>query len=348
MRRRMASMLGALGAAGAVAVACSAPSKGALILAISTDMQAPKDLDVISVFVSTNSTVKFDYLGRVLPDGTVSLPSTLAIVEPDDDKAQVRIRVTGFQNQKARVLRDVLTTVPHQRTALLRMPLNFLDDGSAIGTLPAQDVPGGPNGAPDGTTSFDPTDPTVITSSCDFTVKLTSIAGSCAPAAVDSTPLPSYSDPRVFGDGGTQASPVCFPVDQCLASAAPMAPAMITTAPDGSCSFPISAGETGQSWNCALATTDGTGACFGGATPTQCYVPLESDPGEGFSVQAGQAVVMVPGVCKKLAAGATLYVDKSSCPTKVEASPVCQPTGAASTDGGTDGSPVDASADVTR
>src|SRR5258708_10083298 len=98
---------------------CSAPSKGALVLAISTDMQAPKDVNVVSVFITSSSVVKFDYLGRVLPDGTVALPATLAIVEPDDPTAELRIRVTAFQNQTARVLRDVQTTVPHQRTALL-------------------------------------------------------------------------------------------------------------------------------------------------------------------------------------------------------------------------------------
>src|SRR5580698_6419315 len=104
-----------VGAASLVPIGgCSAPSKGALILAISTDMQAPKDIDVVSVYITTNGTPKFDYLGRVLPDGTVSLPSTLAIVEPDAPDAQVRIRVIAFQTQSsgdanARVLRDVLT-----------------------------------------------------------------------------------------------------------------------------------------------------------------------------------------------------------------------------------------------
>jgi hypothetical protein len=65
------------------ALSCSAPSKGALILEISTNMQAPKDIDVVSLYVETDSVPKFDYLGRVRPQGTVDLPSTLAIVEPD-------------------------------------------------------------------------------------------------------------------------------------------------------------------------------------------------------------------------------------------------------------------------
>jgi hypothetical protein len=325
MRLRPLALVGpSLLVAALAAASCSAQGKGSLVLAVSTDMQTPKDLDVVSVFVSTNGTPKFDYLGRVQPDGTLTLPSTLAIVEPDDSSAQVRIRVVGFKttgsgDAKVRVVRDVLTTVPHQRTSLLRMPLNFLDDGSGSGTLSAQFVPGG--GAPEGDTAFDPTDPRAVTTVCDFTQAKTSIAGTCQDASVDSSRLADYSDSSVYGNGGSATQVACFAVDRCLSMASQIAPSTITTASDGSCSFPLPATENAQNWNCALATTDGTGTCTGG----RCYVPLESDPGEGFSVQPGKAVVMVPGVCKKLAAGATLYVDTSSCPTKVEASPVCQP-----------------------
>jgi hypothetical protein len=325
MRRRRALARGSAIAlvACVAAAACSSPGKGSLVLAISTDMQTPKDINIVSVFVSTNGVPKLDFLGRVTPGGTVTLPSTLAVLEPDDPSAEVRIRVTAFQEQRARVLRDVLTTVPHQRTALLRVPLSFLDDGSAQGTLPMQFVPGRPGGPMDGDTQFDPTDQTMITSSCDITLKQTSIAGTCSSSSVDSNKLADFVPTLVFGDGGTASNPACFNVDQCFTKGAPIAAATITTAPDGSCSFPLTPGQSGQDWNCALATTDGTGACTAGGP---CYVPLESDPGEGFSVQPGKAVLMVPGVCKKLAAGAMLYVDKASCSTKTESAPVCEPT----------------------
>ncbi len=340
---QVGAQVGARGAAFALvscvaAASCSSPGKGSLVLAISTDMQTPKDIDIVSVFVSTNGVPKLDFLGRVTPGGTVTLPSTLAVLEPDDPNAQVRIRVTAFQDQKARVLRDVLTTVPHQRTALLRVPLSFLDDGSAQGTLPMRFVPG-PGGPTDGDTQFDPTDQTMLRSSCDITLNQTSIAGTCASSNVDSNKLADFVPTQVFGDGGTATHPACFDVDQCFTKGAPIAAAMITTAANGSCSFPLTPGESGQDWNCALATTDGTGACTAGGP---CYVPLESDPGEGFSVQPGKAVLMVPGVCKKLAAGAMLYVDKASCSTKTESAPVCEPTTQAPIE--VDGSaPIDAS-----
>src|ERR1700723_77533 len=72
-----------------VASGCSATPKGSLMLSISTDMQTPKDISTVSIFVTEGSNVKFDYVGRVLPDGTVSLPSTLALVEPDSPDTQV-------------------------------------------------------------------------------------------------------------------------------------------------------------------------------------------------------------------------------------------------------------------
>jgi hypothetical protein len=297
-------------------------------------MQAPKDISVVSVYVETNGVPKLDLLGRVRPDGAIAFPSTLAIVEPDEVGAQVRIRVIAFQETRARVVRDVLTTIPHQQVGMLRLPVSFLDDGLATGTLPMADLPVGPSnpsGPPEvlsgtGGTQFQPTNPDpaspeFIKTTCDFSKAQTSVAGVCQDAKVASAKLASYSDPAVFGDGGTPDNPVCFPVAQCFAKAQSMPITNITMAPDGSCSFPILPTEKGKNWNCALATTDGTGASAKG----QSLVPLQNDPGEGFLVQPGKVVVMVPGVCKRLMSGnASLLLDKSSCPTKSEATPVCQ------------------------
>ncbi len=223
-----------------LAAACTAPGKGALILAVSTDMQAPKDVSVLSFFIETDGVPKFDYIGRVLPDGTVSLPSTLAIVQPDNPSAQVRIRVIAFQEQTPRVVRDVLTTVPEGRTALLRLPLNFLDDGSALTTttLPAQYLPSSVTSVnttqdvPDGVTDFDPD---MIATKCDFQSKgQTSVNGVCVSATVDPTVLPDYSDDLVFGNGGTATSLNCFDVGSCFQGATPVTNVDLTT-----CSFPV-------------------------------------------------------------------------------------------------------------
>src|SRR6185369_17184778 len=111
--------------------------KSAIMLAVSTDMKAPKDVNAVSVTISTNNTVRHNVIGRVTPQGDILLPATLAVVEPDDPNATIRIRVMAFQERRARVLRDVRTAIPSGgRVALLRIPLNFVNDGSTHGDLP--------------------------------------------------------------------------------------------------------------------------------------------------------------------------------------------------------------------
>jgi hypothetical protein len=318
-------LLSALALVPAVVVAaCSAPSKGALVLAISTDMQAPKDINVVSVYITTNGVPKFNYLGRVLPDGTVSLPSTLALVEPDTQGAPVRIRVIAFQTQangdaNARVLRDVLTTVPHQRTALLRLPLDFIDDGSGTGTIQAENVPEGPGSVADGISQFDAA---MIQSKCDFdNLKQTSINGVCTGAAVDSSNLQPYADSEVFGDAGLTAIGApqsCFDVTTCFAGAT-----TVTGLGTQQCSFPLPSGADVANLNVALVGA--TGAC---TTPTQCYVPLPNDPAEGWTI-TGNMVVLAPGVCAKVNAKAgtpaSVATATGTCPAYAGSQPVCEP-----------------------
>ena len=321
--RRLVPVL-LLGAATALAQGgCTAPSKGALVLAISTNMRTPKDINVVSVFITTNSVVKFDYLGRVLPDGTVALPATLAVVEPDDPNAQVRIRVIAFQEQKARVLRDVLTTVPHQQTSLLRLPLNFLDDNSGSGMLPDDFVPLGKKGAPEGETAFDPDE---IASACDFGKGLTSINGVCVSATVDSAQLEAYDQTEVYGDAGLMPSGApssCFDVGQCFVGAVPVA-----VGDTQNCTTLVPSGIDPATMNLALVTPS-TGVCLAAG----CFVPLDNDDANGWTV-AGGTIRMIPGICAKIAQGAQLYATSGGCATKTVDEPVCEPTTPAQVDSG--------------
>jgi hypothetical protein len=313
--------------------ACSSSDKGALILAVSTDMQAPKDINVVSLYITTDGVPKFNYMGRVLPDGTVSLPSTLAIVEPDNEGAEVRIRLVAFQaqasgNANARVLRDVVTTVPHARTALLRMPLNFLDDGSGQGSVPSQFVPG-PGGSPDGDTTFDLT---LIASKCDWdNLKQTSVNGVCTGASVDSSTLQPYATSAVFGDGGVLdngAPTSCFDVATCFAQPTP-----VTNVDMQNCSFPLPAGASASTLNVALSSQT-AGTC----TANGCFVPLPNDANEGWTLQ-GNTVTLVPGVCAKLGPMVSLFTSVA-CPSESLAEPVCEPgefAGAADAGAGCDG-----------
>ena len=124
--------------------------KGGLMLAVTTDMLAPKDVNVVSVSIQVGPQIKYNFIGRVTPEGEVLLPATLAIIEPDDPNAAIRVRVIAFKETKPRVLRDVTTTSPRAgRIALLRMPLSFINDDSATGALPSGQRPGEGRGARD-------------------------------------------------------------------------------------------------------------------------------------------------------------------------------------------------------
>ena len=76
-----ASML-TVGVVTTVVLGACADKKGALMLAINTDMRAPKDVNAVSVTISTNGAIKHSFIGRVTPQGEVLLPATLAIVWP--------------------------------------------------------------------------------------------------------------------------------------------------------------------------------------------------------------------------------------------------------------------------
>ena len=224
-------------------VGACADKKGAIMLAITTDMKAPKDLNAVAVSITTNGIVKASFIGRVTPQGDIVFPGTLAIIEPDDKNATIRVRVLAFQNQKARVIRDVRTTAPpDHRTALLRIPLNFVNDGKVAGSpLPDGLVP--PPAA--GTEELSP--PATATTAAggdagmvgtkdlspsggDFDFMLsfqpkdclnpqdeTIINGECHDSYIDSATLPDF-DAAQLGDS-TGEKGACFDLGKCLSGA---------------------------------------------------------------------------------------------------------------------------------
>ncbi len=98
----LAAALLATGAALGPSPAC-ASKKGGLMLALNTDMKAPKDVNAIGITVSTNGVIRTSFISRVTPEGDVKLPATLAVIQPDDPNATVRIRALALQESKVRV-----------------------------------------------------------------------------------------------------------------------------------------------------------------------------------------------------------------------------------------------------
>jgi hypothetical protein len=298
----------------AVLPACG-EKKGGLMLAIVTDLDTPKDISVVSVTIKSGSAIKHNFIGRVRPDGTVEMPGTIAIVEPDDPTATIRVRVVAFQERKPRVLRDIRTTVPRGGlTALLRVPLTFVNDGSATGELPAQFLPAGPGVAGVVTEDeFDPYGVSVI--SVCTNPNETVIDGVCNDSFIDSAALPAYSEEAVFG---SEAAPggKCFAADRCLAEAEPVP---FTADATGHCTLTVDGVQAVEfaTANLALATAE-TGTCFG----DKCFVPIDNGPTGWQSVDG--KVVLSDAVCHALTSKrAELYGTRGACPTKVASQPLC-------------------------
>ncbi len=301
--------------------------KGGLMLAITTDLQTPKDISVVSLTIKAGTAVKHNVVGRVRPDGTVEMPGTIAIVEPDDPNLTIRVRVIAFQDRKPRVLRDIRTTVPRGgRTGLLNVPLTFVNDGSATGELPAQYLPPGPGVTPGLVTEdeFDPYGAAVISVCAD--PDETVIDGVCKSSFVDSATLPDYAASLVFGEESRGGA--CFEPRTCLAGAQPIDGFVAATDASGRCSFPLS-GQDPVTANLALATSD-VGTCLDG----RCFVPI--DNGDAGWRVVGQTVELAAPFCRLITSKrAELYGAVGRCPAKLSSQPLC--SGGASRPTGVDG-----------
>lgn len=322
-----------------LSAACSSETKpyaGALMLSVQTDLSAPKDVSSIGLFITSDGRPVFSDTRDVAPSGEVKLPATLAILgDLDRPRAVIKIRAVAFKSDgSVRVLRDIITTVPKGRTALLRAPLLWVNEGSGSGKR--QDVL---------TASLRPLDNaldtlTRLTSACPD--GQTFIDGECGDANVDSSTLPDYDERQVFGGGTAKgAGGTCFDVLSCFAGAraVPLDAATCSASLTG-----ISADDPRLSFAVSLPAAADAGECSGGT----CLVPL--DKGVGWRPQ-GANVTFSRSLCAKIASGKALGIMQTTrCPTKDLSIPSCGPASAVSTsapiaDAGGDGAPLNASAD---
>ena len=178
-------LLAACASAMTVAAACRTPRenaattdaglRGQIMLAVNTDLVWGKDLDAISVTVSHHSE---EQLVVSLAPSTTKLPATVSVAAPASDADPVSIRVVGSLGGKERIRRDIVTSVPENRNALLWAPLQWLCDAAA--------------GAP----------------TCSESQ--TCVLGACVASTVSSAELPDYAAAE-FSDGA------CFDTAKCFA-----------------------------------------------------------------------------------------------------------------------------------
>ena len=326
-------------------VGCSGktePYPGGLMVAVQTDLVAPKDVTAVGLYISSDGKPLFADTRDTAPNGEVHFPATIAVIaDANRPRAVIRVRAVAFaRDGKVRVLRDAVTTVPRGRTGILRTPLLWINQGSGTGarsdiahssrsgtslgaTTPADAVRAGTrlNDAPLDALSN-------VKSAC-LNPDETYIDGECKDARVDGDALPEYREEDVFGGGHADGTGgTCFDVKACFASAAPLTL-------DAGCSAVLGDGQGAGDPNLSLgvalkdtgAAETSTGECLGNGV---CVVPLDKDA--GYTI-AGNEVHLAAAFCKRIARGEALgVVVTRACPSKTDAVPACGPASSVNSD----------------
>jgi hypothetical protein len=277
------------------AAGCSETKRGEVVLAFQTDMKVPDDIDTVALRVTVDGVPKFSQTYQVGPSG-VKLPSTLALVDETNSAVAVSIRLLALKGgQKPRVLRDVVTTVPPRRSALLRLGFDYLCWGDASLTKDSQSSVGSADTAAEG-----------VTSPCG--TQGTCVAGACQDARVDSALLPDFVPGDVFGGGDENGGGTCFDVTACFAGAQP-----VTVDPACSIAAPADLSRTSVALRLPLGSE---GIC----DQTACWVALDAESPAGWKAQGGR-IQLPQAVCdRKLP-----VVITQACAQKTAKIPPCGP-----------------------
>jgi hypothetical protein len=192
-----------------------------------------------------------------------------------------------------RVVREAVVKVPTDRTALLPMPLHWLCDGH-----------------------FAPSSDGSYQSDCADDTQ-TCVAGQCVDAVIETQTLKDYKPELVFGGGDEQGKGGhCIDVPACFAASVP-------AVPDGDCTLTLPTQADASAFNIALELSAGSDGECTVEPNSRCFLPLDSDEVEGWSIQNGR-VQLPPPVCDVIAHGKALgVVTTSACPTKDSSVPIC-------------------------
>ena len=274
-------------------VACSderKPELGELMLAVSTDLEVPKDIDELSIEVLTYGAVQFSNAYDLGPPG-LRLPATLGIVAGEDPAAPVTIRVVARRLGVARFLREIVTTVPADRVALLPVSMEWLCIDQVEET-------------PDGE----------VTSTCPSGE--TCVAGRCTDPALDSNALSDYSPGDVFGGGNEDGGGECLDTVACFGTGR-----TVEVDPDD-CTMATPDDAPLHRVNVGLVRPVGTDGICG---PEACLVPLSANAEGGWREVEGR-IQLAPAVCDRLSEGeVTAVAVTTACPSKTASVPTCGP-----------------------
>jgi hypothetical protein len=211
-------------------------------------------------------------------------------------------------------MRDAVTTIPTDRTALLRLPLRWIDYGGASGPMPPSsgnlstlDTQAG--------NDFGDVDPFGVVCYTDPAClgERTTIDGQCVDWKIDSSKLPTYDEAEVFGGGTSDGGGTCFDTESCFEKSNELVL-------DASCVAPRPPGAFTLAVKMPIGTS-GTGVCVGDG----CFVPLDPQDPEGWTDDPG-GVKLSPGNCKRVLDKASgLKLVWSACGSKAAFAPLCGP-----------------------
>jgi hypothetical protein len=262
------------------------------MVVLQTDLSLPKDVDKLTIEVLVRGDRRhvnsFEKLGD---QSSLQIPASLGITldEGTDLSTPFTFRVTAYQGNKARVLREVITTIPKDRLVALRLPIQWLCWDQVT-------MDGEGNAA----------------SSCP-NANETCIAGSCVDKNVDPATLEDFAPEKVFGGGtGTNNDGTCFDTATCFTGSVDAAVNL------ADCTIPTT-GEV----NVAIRV-DTAGICG----PGGCFVPLDAKSEFGWK-DGGNGTIQLPkAVCDRIgktASGVSTSSASSACPLKTEGIPACGP-----------------------
>ncbi len=299
LRRGSRVALGALTLAMCVAPSCTPLPVGETMLVLQTDLSLPKDIDKLTIDVLVRGELRnTSILTDVGADGSLLIPASLGITldleKGTDASTPVTLRATAFQKNKPRIIREVVTTVPKDRVAALKMPIQWLCwDQVAI------DAEGKP------------------ATSCP-TPDQTCVAGECVDKTVDSSTLEDFAPERIFGGGtGTNGDGTCFDTSACFTGSVDAEATLV----GGECLIKAS-GDV----NVAIRVNT-AGICG----PAGCFVPLEAKSEFGWQVGSNGTLRLPKAVCDRIsgptptASGVSVSVTSATCPLKTNSIPTCGP-----------------------
>ena len=298
LRRISRASLCALVLGFCVAPSCTALPVSETMIVLQTDLSLPKDVDKVTIEVLVRGDRRhFNTFEKLGNQDSLKIPASLGLTlgEGTDPSTPVTFRVTAFQGPKARVLREVVTTIPKDRLVALKLPIQWLC---------WDQVKPDANGNPQ--------------SSCPD--DQTCIAGTCADKTVDPASLEDYAADKVFGGGtGTGNDGTCFDTTACFGDSKD-APVDLAT-----CTIAAS-----DDMNVAIRV-DSAGICGSAG----CFVPIDAKSDFGWKAAASGTIQLPEAVCKRIKAGSAAGVSvvgaSTACPLKTDGIPACGPWSSAGT-----------------